>query len=140
MMATARHFPRRAATPDQTGRAGPSSAADRDASNIQTAAASGRSLRSRCNLRRRNLRRRNLRGLRSLRRRSPCPCRCMTIVVSGETYHVTAGQTDTGDIVLNGGTMDVDSGGTANGTTISAGGILNVSHGGVVSGTESQWQ
>ena len=58
----------------------------------------------------------------------------MTIVVSGETYHVTAGQTDTGDIVLNGGTMDVNSGGTANGTTISAGGILNVSHGGVVSG------
>jgi autotransporter passenger strand-loop-strand repeat protein len=36
----------------------------------------------------------------------------MTTVSSGQTYNVSSGQTDTGDIVVPGGTLDVLSGGT----------------------------
>src|SRR6266480_7489593 len=42
-------------------------------------------------------------------------------VSSGQTYHVTGGQTDTGDIVLFGGTLDVLSGGTSSNTVNSGG-------------------
>jgi len=54
-------------------------------------------------------------------------------VSSGQTYPVSSGQTDTGDIVLFGGTLDVLSGGTIIDTVDS--GTVNVSAGGSASGT-----
>jgi autotransporter passenger strand-loop-strand repeat protein len=52
-----------------------------------------------------------------------------TTVSSGETYPVSSGQTDTGDIVLAGGMLDVLSGGTIIGT-LNSGGTVAVFAGG----------
>jgi autotransporter passenger strand-loop-strand repeat protein len=57
-------------------------------------------------------------------------------VSSNTTYHVTSGQTDTGDIVLSGGTMYVDSGGTASGAAIDGGGFAIVEAGGTDFGAQ----
>src|SRR4051812_11729761 len=46
----------------------------------------------------------------------------MSVTLStGQTYKVSSGQTDTGDIVLGGGTLNVLSGGTISNTTNSGG-------------------
>jgi autotransporter passenger strand-loop-strand repeat protein len=59
----------------------------------------------------------------------------MTVVSSGQTYRVSANQTDTGDVVLSGGKMIVESGGEAIATTVENGGSLKVHSGGTISGT-----
>ena len=57
------------------------------------------------------------------------------IVSSGQTYNITSGQTDTGDVVLSGGTMLVLSGGEADFTWVGIGGSMKVSSGGLASNT-----
>src|SRR6516225_4185519 len=59
----------------------------------------------------------------------------MTIISSGETVDVSAGQTDVGDVVLSGGALNVLSGGTASATTISSDGFEFVASGGAALGT-----
>ena len=50
----------------------------------------------------------------------------MTIVSSGQTYSITPGNTETGDVVSSGGTLIVDFGGTDSATTVVAGGSATV--------------
>ena len=54
-------------------------------------------------------------------------------VTAGQTYNVSSGQTDIGDIVENGGTLNVFSGGAISGTQDS--GTVNVSLGGTATDT-----
>src|SRR5215469_915196 len=59
----------------------------------------------------------------------------MTIVSSGQTLEISAGQTSSGIFVESGGALDVLSGGTAISTMVSDGGVEIVESGGVASGT-----
>jgi autotransporter passenger strand-loop-strand repeat protein len=45
-------------------------------------------------------------------------------VISGQTYDVSSGQTDTGDTVLSGGTEYVQTGGSTISATVDPGGTL----------------
>jgi autotransporter passenger strand-loop-strand repeat protein len=56
-------------------------------------------------------------------------------VSSGQTWNVSSGETDNGDIVLGGGFIYVTSGGTTIDTTVSSGGNETVYAGSTTSGT-----
>jgi hypothetical protein len=56
-------------------------------------------------------------------------------VSSGQTYYVSSGQTDTGDIVLSGGAIDVLQGGGTINALVSAVGSISISLGGITTGT-----
>src|SRR5581483_10524558 len=56
-------------------------------------------------------------------------------VVSGETYVVSGGQTDNGDVVLSGGIEIVSLGGIASTTNVLSGGILSVQSGAITYGS-----
>jgi autotransporter passenger strand-loop-strand repeat protein/uncharacterized repeat protein (TIGR03803 family) len=58
-----------------------------------------------------------------------------TVVSSGQSLNISAGQTGNGVVVLNGGRLNVLSGGIASGTVVNTGGLEIVESGGTASGS-----